>query len=112
MTENTTDARLRALEIQQSATNEAIIAIKDAIQSFKKNTDELVSFARKQVQIEERQVYHAQALDRAFKAIKSNDERVVVIEKEMPTTILARGWVFMAMTGIVALAGAYIGTHL
>lgn len=107
-----TDARLRTLEIQQAATNQAVIAIKDAIQSFKENTDELVNFARKQVQIEERQVHHTQALDRAFQAIKEVGGRVTAIEKEMPTTILARGWVFMAAIGIVSLAGAYIGANL
>lgn len=47
-------------------------------------------------------------LGRAFVAIKDHEQRIRVIESEMPTMKLGRGWLFAGMTGTIALLAAII----
>lgn len=78
-----------------------------ALEGIKANTDELVSFSRTQVRMEERQLNQGQAIERAFAAIKEcHDDggtRLTIIESEMPTLILARKAVFASMVWMIMM---------
>jgi len=83
-----------------------------ALEGIKANTDELVSFSRTQVRMEERQLNQGQAIERAFAEIKKfHDDggtRLAAIEVEIPTLILARKMVFAStiwMIGMTATMG-------
>jgi hypothetical protein len=83
-----------------------------ALEGIKANTDELVSFSRTQVRMEERQLNQGQAIERAFAAIKEcHDDggtRLAAIEVEIPTLKLARKMVFAStiwMIGMTATMG-------
>lgn len=92
------------------------IRFASALEGIKANTDELVTFARQQVRLEERQISQGQAIERAFDAIKdmSNklDIRISALEANAPTNNLASRWVFLAVVGVVGGVGAYIGGKL
>jgi hypothetical protein len=81
----------------------------EALEGIKKNTDELVNFSRQQVRMEERQIAHGDALERAFAAIKDchtgSDTRMAKIEDEMPTLVLARKAVFCCIAWLVMMTG-------
>ena len=55
------------------------------------------------VRLEERHVEMSAGLGRAFKSIEKLGERVEVMEKEMPTLKLTRGWVIMFAIGCATL---------
>ncbi len=78
-----------------------------ALEGIKANTDELVSFSRTQVRMEERQLNQGQAIERAFAAIKEcNDDggtRLAAIEAEIPTLVLARKMVFASMIWMIMM---------
>lgn len=95
--------RLHKVEIDSSR-------MMDALEGIKKNTDELVNFSRQQVRMEERQIEHGKALERAFDAIQKcstdSDARIERIEQEMPTLVLARKFVFGSIVWLVTMTGA------
>lgn len=79
--------------------------IKRSLGAIESNTAETARSIRQLVTIEERTLTHAGAIDRAFTAIKIEQdcrkvevgalsERLDKLEGEMPTLKLARGWVF------------------
>ena len=45
----------------------------------------------------------AESLNRAFKAITSNSERIDAIERTLPNISLASSWVFKAVIGVIAI---------
>ena len=50
----------------------------------------------------------AESLNRAFKAITSNSERIDAIERTLPNISLASSWVFKAVIGVVAIGTSAI----
>ena len=92
------------------------IRFASALEGIKANTDELVTFARQQVRLEERQISQGQAIERAFDAIQDIgnklDIRVKLLEANAPTNNLATKWVFGAVVFILAGVGSFIGGKL
>lgn len=74
--------------------------IKRSLGAIETNTAETAKSIRQLVTIEERTLTHAGAIERCFGAVDAVCKRVKVLEDEMPTLKLARGWVF----GFVAWA--------
>lgn len=112
MTQNTCESvleRLREVEYND-------IRFAEALEGIKKNTDELLSVARQQVRLEERQMSQGQALDRAFKAIEaiSNtfDARLRLLETNAPTNNLASKWIFAGVAAAISAFVTWAGRHL
>ena len=114
------DARLRQVEHDD-------VRFADALECIKKNTDELLSIARQQVRLEERQISQGQAIDRAFKAIEAQtraietltaafDARIRLLESNEPTNNLATKWIFAgvaaAISAAISAAVTWVGKHL
>jgi len=95
--------RLHKVEIESSR-------MMEALEGIRQNTDELVTFSRQQVRMEERQLEHGKSLERAFDAIKmchdDSNKRLDKIEDEIPTLLLARKCVFGSIVWLVAMTGA------
>ncbi|MFO0467561.1 MAG: hypothetical protein ACK5ZS_01230 [bacterium] len=58
--------------------------------------------------LEERHLHTREALNRAFSALEKHDARLAVIEQEMPTLRLVRGWVIGGVVGTLAMLGAIV----
>lgn len=95
----------------------------EALEGIKKNTDELLSIARQQVRLEERQISHGQAIDRAFKAIEAQthaietltaafDARIRLLESNAPTNNLATKWIFAGVAAAISAFVTWLGRHL
>lgn len=111
MTPETTNHEIRLTVLEQ------------AIEAIKQNTDRIVEFAEKMTRLDERHMNTTEAVGRAFRAIererddrveqvakgeKEIVERLILIEREMPTLTMARNWLFgfviwaLGMTGGMA----------
>lgn len=103
------DERLRQVEHDD-------IRFAEALEGIKKNTDELLSVARQQVRLEERQISQGQALDRMFKALedmsKGFDTRIRYLESTAPTNALATKWIFAGVAAAISAAVTWVGKHL
>lgn len=103
------DERLR--QVEHNA-----VRFAEALEGIKKNTDELLSVARQQVRLEERQISQGQAIDRAFKAIESLtatfDARIRLLESNAPTNNLATKWIFAGVAAAISAAVTWMGKHL
>ena len=103
------DERLRQVEHDD-------IRFAEALEDIKKNTDELLSVARQQVRLEERQISQGHALDRMFKALedmsKGFDTRIRYLESTAPTNALASKWVFAGVAAAISAAVTWVGKHL
>ena len=88
----------------------------EALEGIKKNTDELLSVARQQVRLEERQISQGQALDRMFKTMeesnKTFDARIRLLESNAPTNNLATKWIFAGVAAAISAAVTWVGKHL
>lgn len=84
------------------------------LEGLERNIGRLVQIGELQVRLEERQIEQGRAIERAFQVVEalttqvdreldSHGARLSAIEKEMPTTVLARGWVFAGIVGVIAL---------
>ena len=82
----------------------------EALEGIKKNTDELLSVARQQVRLEERQISQGHALDRMFKALedmsKGFETRIRYLESTAPTNALASKWVFAGVAAAISADGS------
>jgi len=58
--------------------------------------------------LEERHLHTREALDRAFSALEKADRRLAVIEQELPTLRLVRGWVIGGVVGTLGLLAAML----
>lgn len=96
------DERLRQVEHNE-------IRFAETLEGIKKNTDELLSVARQQVRLEERQMSQGQALDRMFKTMEESnkifDTRIRSLESNAPTNNLASKWIF---AGVAAAISAFV----
>lgn len=103
------DTRLRQVEHDD-------VRFAEALEGIKKNTDELLSIARQQVRLEERQISQGQALDRMFKTMeesnKSFDARIRLLESNAPTNNLASKWIFAGVAAAISAAVTWVGKHL
>lgn len=72
--------------------------IEKTLQAISDNLTQLATLEQKHIETRD-------ALARAFKQIDRTDERVRVIEMDMPTLRIVRKWVMAAVLGIVALVG-------
>ena len=92
------------------------IRFAEALEGIKKNTDELLSVARHEVRLEERQMSQGQAIDRAFAAIEklsaSSDTRLRLLESNAPTNNLATKWIFAGVAAAISAAVTWVGKHL
>lgn len=92
------------------------IRFAEALEGIKKNTDELLSVARQQVRLEERQISQGQALDRMFKTMEESnkifDARLRLLETNAPTNALASKWVFAGVAAAISAAVTWLGRHL
>lgn len=88
----------------------------EALEGIKKNTDELLSVARQQVRLEERQISQGQALDRMFKTMeesnKTFDSRIRLLESHAPTNNLATKWIFAGVAAAISAFVTWLGRHL
>ena len=103
------DERLRQIEYND-------IRFAEALESIKRNTDELLSIARQQVRLEERQMSQGQALDRIFKTMeesnKAFDARIRLLESNAPTNNLATKWIFAGVAAAISAFVTWLGRHL
>lgn len=103
------DERLRQVEHDD-------IRFAEALEGIKKNTDELLSVARQQVRLEERQISQGQALDRMFKTMEESnkivDSRLRLLESNAPTNNLATKWIFAGVAAAISAAVTWVGKHL
>lgn len=103
------DERLRQVEHND-------VRFAEALEGIKKNTDELLSVARQQVRLEERQISQGQALDRMFKTMeefnKTFDARIRLLESNAPTNNLATKWIFAGVAAAISAAVTWVGRHL
>lgn len=103
------DTRLRQVEHDD-------VRFAEALEGIKKNTDELLSIARQQVRLEERQISQGQALDRMFKTMeesnKSFDARIRLLESNAPTNNLASKWIFAGVAAAISAFITWLGRHL
>lgn len=103
------DERLRQVEHND-------IRFAEALEGIKKNTDELLSVARQQVRLEERQISQGQAIDRAFAAIEklsaASDARLRLLESNAPTNNLATKWIFAGVAAAISAFVTWLGRHL
>jgi hypothetical protein len=72
--------------------------IEKTLQAISDNLTQLATLEQKHIETRD-------ALSRAFKQIDRTDERVRIIEMDMPTLRIVRKWVMAAVIGIVALVG-------
>lgn len=72
--------------------------IEASLVSISKSLEKLTS-------LEARHVETREALERAFNAIKDTETRVRVIEMELPTLKLIRGWVLAGVISCASLLG-------
>lgn len=70
-------------------------------QTLKAISDNLTQLAA----LEQKHIETREALARAFTQIGKQDDRLRVIETEMPTLKLVRGWVVAGALGIIGLLG-------
>lgn len=103
------DERLRQVEHND-------VRFAEALEGIKKNTDELLSVARQQVRLEERQISQGQAIDRAFAAIEklsaADEARLRFLESNAPTNNLASKWIFAGVAAAVSAFVTWLGRHL
>lgn len=103
------DERLRQVEHND-------VRFAEALEGIKKNTDELLSVARQQVRLEERQISQGQALDRMFKTMeesnKTFDARIRLLESNAPTNNLASKWIFAGVAAAISAFVTWLGRHL
>lgn len=103
------DERLRQAEHND-------VRFAEALEGIKKNTDELLSVARQQVRLEERQISQGQALDRMFKTMeesnKTFDARIRLLESNAPTNNLATKWIFAGVAAAISAFVTWLGRHL
>jgi len=92
------------------------IRFAEALEGIKKNTDELLSVARQQVRLEERQISQGQALDRLFNGMedmgKALDARLRTLESSAPTNNLASKWIFAGVAAAISAFVTWLGRHL
>ena len=92
------------------------VRFSEALEGIKKNTDELLSVARQQVRLEERQISQGQALDRMFKTMEESnkifDARLRLLETNAPTNNLATKWIFAGVAAAISAAFTWLGRHL
>jgi hypothetical protein len=62
----------------------------------------------KQIRLEERMAYQAEALKRAFDAINSIDSRVKDVELQEPVTKLVTRYIIAGAIGVIAIVGAQL----
>ena len=103
------DERLRQVEHND-------IRFAEAVEGIERNTDELLSVARQQVRLEERQMSQGQALDRMFKTMeesnKAFDARIRLLESNAPTNNLASKWIFAGVAAAISAFVTWLGRHL
>ena len=103
------DARLRQVEHDD-------VRFAEALEGIKKNTDELLSVARQEVRLEERQMSQGQALDRMFKTMEESnkifDARIRLLESNAPTNNLASKWIFAGVAAAISAFVTWLGRHL
>ena len=103
------DARLRQVEHND-------IRFAEALEGIKRNTDELLSVARQEVRLEERQMSQGQALDRMFKTMEESnkifDARIRLLESNAPTNNLASKWIFAGVAAAISAFVTWLGRHL
>lgn len=82
----------------------------DALTSYRltmiEKTLEAVSLNLKQLtELEIKHIETREALGRAFDELASQSKRITVVELEMPTMRLARGWIIAGVVAIVGMVG-------
>lgn len=70
--------------------------IEKTLQAISENLHQLAALEQKHIETRE-------ALGRAFKSIEGQDQRLRVIEMEMPTLRLVRKWVLAGAVGLISL---------
>ena len=102
------DARLRQVEYND-------IRFAEALEGIKKNTDELLSVARQQVRLEERQMSQGQALDRMFKTMEESnkifDARIRLLESNAPTNNPVSKWIFAGVAAAISAFATWLEQH-
>lgn len=89
------------MEYRISALEGSVNEIKQAVKSIDASLQVLS-------RLEQRHSETRDGLERAFNEIADHETRVRVIETEMPTTKLIRGWVIASVVGVVGLLGAAV----
>ena len=91
------------------------IRFAEALEGIKKNSDELLSVARQQVRLEERQMSQGQALDRMFKTMEESnkifDARIRLLESNAPTNNPVSKWIFAGVAAAISAFATWLEQH-
>lgn len=102
-----------------ATTPESDLLIEYRLSQLERAVTKLVEQNATIIAMEQRHLETREALERAFKAMKEGDERnrradealdgrIRVIETEMPTMRLVRGWVIAGMLAVIAASGTVV----
>jgi hypothetical protein len=98
------EARLIRLE-------ERILAVSSDMGDVKKSLAEIASALRSLAVLEEKHSTAQEAIKRCFKVTDEHEERIKAVEAVLPNLLLASGWIFKAVLGVLGLLGmAAIGS--
>lgn len=86
------------LEYRVASLEAVVREVKDAVKSIDTSLQTLARLEAKHAETRD-------GLERAFNEIADHETRVRVIETEMPTTKLIRGWVIAGVVGVLGMMG-------
>lgn len=75
---------------------------------IEKTLEQIADNLSKLASLEQKHLETREALERAFSTIEKHDGRLRVMETEMPTLTLVRGWIIMGVVGILGLLGVAV----
>jgi hypothetical protein len=97
-------------QISNEVLAERLESVKSVVQRVEGAVSDLTGAVQNLVRVEANQVTHTAALERAFAVLDKQDERLKVVEKDMPGLREMRVWIVAGVLAIVALVGGGIVT--
>lgn len=86
------------MEYRLSALEGSVGEIRQAVKSIDASLQVLA-------RLEQRHAETRDGLERAFKELADHESRMRIVEIEMPTTKLVRGWIITAVVGTLGIVG-------
>jgi len=97
--------RLTTLEVKTGSIHQDMSEVKETLKEIAKSLNTLAV-------LEVKHANTAESLQRAFSEIGKVQKRCEEMEKKLPNLILASGWVFKAILGILGLLGVASLAHM
>jgi uncharacterized coiled-coil DUF342 family protein len=97
--------RLTKVEVTTGSIYQDMSEVKESLKEIAKSLNILAV-------LEEKHTNTAKSLDRAFTEIGEIQKRCEEMEKKLPNLVLASGWVFKAILGILGLLGVASLAHM